>query len=541
MSTSKKKNTKKNTPKDIQSQDIITKKEDVLSEVTELIQAPSQNTKRKILFSINVTFFIAVVALIIYLIKSLGGLPAPERDIPVYTLALTIMGLSAIHNGFMLFFFKKRTKVSNIIDSVTAWASYSILQLIAWGIVHSSPNTGISILVDFALSMVVIFIAGTVLNRWVALASFVIACTSLLLGFVNRGTEFVYHILPMKEVNALMTQVGAQNPEALQLFQSRIVDQLAPIPLGLAVSVWLAFLVFAFSAIFFETSMLGQILRVIPTAISKINTAAEQKQKLEGENTRMGLELDVAKDIQTMVLPTKEEINNCKGLDVAARMDTASEVGGDFYEVLPQKDGATFFGIGDVTDHGLQSGVVMLMTQTAYRTALVSSLSKKKKVNLQDAISAINSVVYENVQTRLADIRNLTLSLIEYRKGKVSVTGQHETFLLKKKNSKKIENISTTDLGLYVGMTAEIDSFTSLKTVAFNKGDTLLFYTDGVTEAENKKGEQYDIDRLIKAFDANSKLSSADIIKNIYKDIYKFIAGMEVLDDITMLVVKRLS
>jgi len=90
-------------------------------------------------------------------------------------------------------------------------------------------------------------------------------------------------------------------------------------------------------------------------------------EKLKAENFRLSAELEVTKQLQQMILPKQEELDSIEGLDIAGFMEPADEVGGDYYDVL-QQDGRVKIGIGDVTGHGLESGVLMLMVQTAVRT-----------------------------------------------------------------------------------------------------------------------------------------------------------------------------
>jgi len=89
-------------------------------------------------------------------------------------------------------------------------------------------------------------------------------------------------------------------------------------------------------------------------------------EQLQIENLRMGAELNVARRIQQMILPSPQELE-IEGLDIAGYMAPADEVGGDYYDVLYTDDIVTI-SIGDVTGHGLESGLLMLMTQTAVRT-----------------------------------------------------------------------------------------------------------------------------------------------------------------------------
>ena len=95
-------------------------------------------------------------------------------------------------------------------------------------------------------------------------------------------------------------------------------------------------------------------------------------KQLKAENLRMETELDVARQLQQMLLPREEELQKIEGLDIAGFMKPADEIGGDYYDVL-QHNGHVKIGIGDVTGHGLESGIVMLMTQMGVRTLLTSN------------------------------------------------------------------------------------------------------------------------------------------------------------------------
>lgn len=141
-------------------------------------------------------------------------------------------------------------------------------------------------------------------------------------------------------------------------------------------------------------------------------TEQKQNEQLRSENLRMETELGVAQRLQQMALPTEEELQAVEDLDIAAYMEPADEVGGDYYDVLQTRSLATsatgrvLLGMGDVTGHGLESGIVMLMTQTAVRTLLESG--ENDPVRFMDTL---NRTIYQNVQRMEVD-RSLTLCLI---------------------------------------------------------------------------------------------------------------------------------
>lgn len=130
-------------------------------------------------------------------------------------------------------------------------------------------------------------------------------------------------------------------------------------------------------------------------------------QQLTLENYRMSSELAVTRKLQEMILPRTKELNSIKELDIAGFMEPADEVGGDYYDVL-QRNGRIKIGIGDVTGHGLESGVIMIMVQTAIRTLLING-----EVNPVRFLSTINQTIYENLQ-RMGCDKSLSLILTAY-------------------------------------------------------------------------------------------------------------------------------
>jgi sigma-B regulation protein RsbU (phosphoserine phosphatase) len=289
----------------------------------------------------------------------------------------------------------------------------------------------------------------------------------------------------------------------------------------------------AFFATFFEAGMIGQVLKAIPTAIDKIQIASAEKQQLEQENVRMGAELDVAQRIQAMILPKEDELKKCKGLDVAAKMVPASEVGGDLYDVLPQSDGSTALVIGDVTDHGLASGLVMLMSQSALRLCL-----EEAHADLMKSITFLNTMLYKNVQTRMNDSRTLTLALLHHKDGLVRMAGQHESVVILRKGQTEPEEIETGDLGTIVGMIDDIEPMVAETSFRLEPGDCMLLYTDGATEAENPKQEQYGIERVKESLVRAQGKPAQDVVNALFSDLMAFIDTAPVFDDITLVVVR---
>src|SRR5262249_13465328 len=118
----------------------------------------------------------------------------------------------------------------------------------------------------------------------------------------------------------------------------------------------------------------------------------EKGRQLEAANLRMQSELDLVGQMQQLVLPSPAELAAIDGLDIAAFMEPADEVGGDYYDVL-HTDGIVTIGIGDVTGHGLESGMLMVMTQAAVRT-----LQEMRESDPVRFLNTLNRTLYQNVQ-----------------------------------------------------------------------------------------------------------------------------------------------
>lgn len=515
------------------------KNKGVLQEASALLLTTYKNTKREILISVNLSVIIVVIFHVSFQSLYFGFIFYSIMDIIMLPLIFGMHSFSLYYNIGVI---RGSVKKHEWLSPITAWGSVIVLQLLAIFTLHFGQNTANGFIIDFTLFAILIFVAGTVLNKNAALLWFFISVFSLFIAHNQRGASFEYHLMTRQEVielkkvlNSLPTNAHekALFDKAKQHQRQAIQEKIAPFSIRHYLYIGIIFLLLAFLPIFFQAGLIGQVLKIIPQAIQKIELAADEKQLLKKENVRMAMELDIAKHIQKMVLPKEEEFTAFKGLEIGARMDTATEIGGDFYEVLPQKDGSIYFGIGDVTDQGLQSGVVMLMTQAAFRATLDNS-----PVSITSALNQINSILRQNI-SRLKDQRDLTLSLLHYKNGTVTMAGQHETVILLRQSEDFAEQIDTMDLTLYVGLIEDFSDNVQESTFDMEVGDIMLLYTDGATGALNSAQREFGIQGLMQSLERNRSHISQQIVNNIIDEIYEYTGNTEPLDDITIVIVKR--
>ena len=259
--------------------------------------------------------------------------------------------------------------------------------------------------------------------------------------------------------------------------------------------------------------------RLIEEALNRLSTSLAQNAQLQSENLRMGAELDVTRKLQHMLLPTAEELHQIADLDIACYMEPAAEVGGDYYDVL-QHNGQIKIGIGDVTGHGLESGVLMVMTQAIVRALLANGETDPVRF-----LATLNRALYGNVQ-RMGTDKNLTLALLDYAAGDVRLSGQHEKMLVVRGDG-TVEVVDTIDLGFPVALTDEIAEFIQHTTVRLQPGDGVVLYTDGITEAENLAREQYGLARLCTVV-SQHWTTPAEVIKEcVVKDVHQHMGAQQ--------------
>jgi predicted ATPase/serine phosphatase RsbU (regulator of sigma subunit)/tRNA A-37 threonylcarbamoyl transferase component Bud32 len=242
------------------------------------------------------------------------------------------------------------------------------------------------------------------------------------------------------------------------------------------------------------------------------------------EKTRVTTEMEIARDIQTSLLPKTPKLSD---FDVATYMLTADLVGGDYFDII-NTEGREWFLIGDVSGHGVTAGLIMMMTQTAIHTILNSMETKDPSILL----SKINQVITSNIhKMKLNKYMTLTLFLKD-TDGMIYYSGMHQDLLLYQANKKSVKVIETN--GSWIGYYDLHDEF-QVDNFYMESGDVLLLFTDGVTESINAKKEMFEINGLIRILETSGNLSALEIKNKILGSLTDF----KTEDDITFMVCKR--
>lgn len=233
---------------------------------------------------------------------------------------------------------------------------------------------------------------------------------------------------------------------------------------------------------------------LVMTCVSSMREARLHAHARVAYTDRLEREMAVGARVQTCLLPPSPRATH---LEVSATMIPATEVGGDYYDVVRVPDGA-WIGIGDVAGHGLQSGLVMLQAQSAIR-ALVQ---RDPNASPSSLLCDVNAVLYENIRERMKVDEHMTLSLLRYfDDGRVVAAGAHEDLVIFRQATKKCELVEVR--GTWVGARRDIRAATKDLELRLEPGDMMVLYTDGVTEARSRTREMFGLDRLCEAVETD--------------------------------------
>ena len=261
--------------------------------------------------------------------------------------------------------------------------------------------------------------------------------------------------------------------------------------------------------------------------IAYIKTMQEEHTQLESIKG----DLAVVREIQQAILPRifppfPEEAAN---MDIAASMNAAKDVGGDFYDFFRIDDDKIGFVIADVSGKGIPAAIFMAVSRTLIRATGIRGVTPSECISYSNDLLAKESANNMFV-TVFYGIYNIKTGEVTYTNA-----GHNPPYLIKAGGT--IEQLPLSK-DIVVGA---LDDFQfSEETLQLEHGETLLLYTDGVTEAINVNDEEYGEKRLEETLKDVTQQNCQQIINTVKADVKTFAGEAEQSDDITLLAIKRL-
>jgi sigma-B regulation protein RsbU (phosphoserine phosphatase) len=246
------------------------------------------------------------------------------------------------------------------------------------------------------------------------------------------------------------------------------------------------------------------------------------------ERRRLESELELSQVVQRALLP--QRIPEIEGVELAAFNRPSEIIGGDYFDFFKFRDGAHGLIIADVSGHGVSAAMLMSSLQTALRT-----MAPDTEVPAE-ILERINRFYIHNIHFTtfitvfLARFDPLT-GILTY------INAGHNPPVVYRRNDGQIQWLTRTAPA--IGLAEDFHPVTESVTLA--KGDSLLLYTDGVTEASNTQMEQFGHERLASLFAQHSTRRVPDLLQVVRQTVNEFSNHVPMIDDVTLIALKILD
>ena len=270
-------------------------------------------------------------------------------------------------------------------------------------------------------------------------------------------------------------------------------------------------------------------IEVVAHSIEKMNHKLKEyireNNKITKEKARVNTELELAKRIQIDALPIK--FPDRKEFSIYASMETAKEVGGDFYDFFFIDESHFGMIMADVSGKGIPAAMFMMMSKSMLKTKMMSGAMPS------EVLRDVNDLIRERNHAKM--FVTVWIGVLDIVSGElITANAGHEYPIIKEPEG--TFEVFKDKHGLVLGGMKGI----KFKDTTYNMvpGTKLYIFTDGVTEARNAEREFYGMNNLLKALD-NAKDESTDVIlAKVKEDIDNFVKDAEQFDDITMMCIE---
>jgi len=248
----------------------------------------------------------------------------------------------------------------------------------------------------------------------------------------------------------------------------------------------------------------------------------ENKRILEAENKRKTEELEEARQLQLSMLP--KQLPQLSNLDIAVYMQTATEVGGDYYDFSIKEDGSLNIALGDATGHGMKAGIMVSSMKSIFTT-------NAPKMDIEEFfITANKGIKSMKLQRMMMGFAMLNIKNNEF---KLINAGMPPVFLFRKKSA-IVEEF--TEHSMPIG--AMSLSKYNVKYEVLGKGDVILLMSDGMPELQNDKNEIYGYERSKSEFKSVAIKSPQEIVDHFKNSVSQWLNSKDPHDDVTFVVIK---
>lgn len=248
------------------------------------------------------------------------------------------------------------------------------------------------------------------------------------------------------------------------------------------------------------------------------------------EKKRLDHDLEIAKDIQRLLLPS--EAPSVEGFEISGLNIPARQVSGDYFDYIEIDESRLGIAIADVSGKGVPASIIMAICRSVLRSQATTNPSPA------DVLQKVNRQLYPDIKEDM--FISMAYVVLDHALGNLTLArAGHDAPLLYTAATRTLAPLKPPGMVLGIDAGSVFDRITRDVAVPLARGDCLLLYTDGVTEALDANGFEFGADRMTKSVLASANAGASAIITRVIDDLRAFVGTTPQNDDITMIVIRK--
>jgi len=472
-----------------------------LTEISETLSMNYNSIKWKVnIYTSLILFSIFTIASLMQIIIGHGFL-CPKRDIIYFPVVILVSAFVFITEVYSI---RKYKKVKNNLHIFNTILLTLVVLTFDISLLYTGPNNILVLIYDIWISVPVLLFIKVIANRKILTISYIVIVISILIKlYIIQGYTLIINNIPINN----------------------------PIPLLNLILMTIVYITISYSLLLVSINSLCSLLYKLPVILKDMQEINDNIIKDKNEQIAIDSEIALARKLQRAILPTYTNSILINNIEIYGLTESASTINGDYHDIIEIENGI-LIGIGDITSHGLISGLIMLNIQ-----AIIKILSKIDQYKLSDIIDKVNTMLID-ISTKWNNHKKIsTLMLAKIQGYKLTLTGYHESVIIVRNN--KVHRINTKTLGTFIGFMHNIEHLMKECVITLRPGDLLIFYTDGLIEFVDKTNEEFSVDKFIRIIkDADPKKQIETLLFEIYSNTVLNKLDSNEVDDTTLLLVR---
>jgi sigma-B regulation protein RsbU (phosphoserine phosphatase) len=249
-----------------------------------------------------------------------------------------------------------------------------------------------------------------------------------------------------------------------------------------------------------------------------------------GEKKLLDRDLDIARDIQRILLPESDPV--FPGYELSAISLAARHVSGDYFDYIPLGADRLGVAIADVSGKGVPASLIMAMCRGVLRREATATATAS------DVLQRVNSQLYPDIKEDM--FISMAYLILDGAAGRVTLArAGHDAPLLYRSATQTVEKLSPKGMALGIDSGEVFNRVCADLSLVMETGDCILLYTDGATEAMNHEGLEYGIERLIEALRASASHGAAGVVRHVAEDVKNTTGADFKHDDFTLIAISK--